>query len=112
MKAQPGDVLGQDERPEGAGLPSHPVPPAPVRSATDAREPKYQSGQRVRAGIDLYNDGSHPEHEAGALLVPAGVSGEIVQTGMHVESSTPVYMVEFAGVRHVVGCLEEEIAPL
>ena len=75
----------------------------------DAREPKYQWGQRVRAGVDLYNDGSHPEHEPDALLVPAGASGEIVQTGMHMESNTPVYMVEFAGVRHVVGCLEEEI---
>ncbi len=82
-----------------------------VRSATDAREPKYQWGQRVRAGVDLYNDGSHPEHESGTLLVPVGASGEIVQTGMHVESSTPVYMVEFTGVRHVVGCLEEEITP-
>jgi nitrogen fixation protein NifZ len=78
---------------------------------TDTREPKFQWGQRVRAGIDLYNDGSLPEHELGALLVPAGATGEIVQTGMHVESNTPVYMVEFDGVRHVVGCLEEEIAP-
>ncbi len=78
----------------------------------DTREPKYQGGQRVRAGIDLYNDGSHPEHEPGALLVLAGVTGEIVQTGMHVESSTPVYIVEFAGVRHVVGCLEDEITPI
>jgi nitrogen fixation protein NifZ len=77
----------------------------------DAREPKYQWGQRVRAEIDLYNDGSHPEHAPDALLVPAGAAGEIVQTGMHVDSNTPVYMVEFAGVPHVVGCLEEEIAP-
>ncbi len=77
----------------------------------NAREPKYQCGQRVRAGIDLYNDGSHPEHEPDAMLVRAGACGEIVQTGIHVESDTPVYMVEFAGVRHVVGCLEEEIAP-
>jgi nitrogen fixation protein NifZ len=78
---------------------------------TDTREPKYQWGQRVRAGVDLYNDGSHPEHPADALLVAAGASGEIVQTGMHVESNTPVYVVEFTGVAHVVGCLEEEIAP-
>jgi nitrogen fixation protein NifZ len=78
---------------------------------TEPREPKYQWGQRVRATIDLHNDGSHPEHAPDALLVPAGAAGEIVQTGMHVESNTPVYMVEFDGVRHVVGCLEEEISP-
>ncbi len=86
-------------------------PLASIPSATEPREPKYQWGQRVRAGVDLYNDGSHPEHAADALLVSAGASGEIVQTGMHVESNTPVYMVEFTGVRHVVGCLEEEIVP-
>lgn len=78
---------------------------------SELREPKYQWGQRVRAGIDLFNDGSHPEHAPGALLVTAGATGEIVQSGMHVESSTPVYMVEFDGIRHVVGCLEDEIAP-
>lgn len=82
-----------------------------VPSETDAREPKYQRGQRVRAAAVLNNDGSHPAHEPDALLVPAGASGEIVQTGVHVESNTPVYMVEFSGVRHVVGCLEEEITP-
>ncbi len=71
----------------------------------------FQWGQRVRAGIDLYNDGSHPGHAPDALLVPAGAIGEIVQTGMHVESNTPVYMVEFDGVQHVVGCLQEEITP-
>jgi nitrogen fixation protein NifZ len=111
MKAQTELGLGQDERPEGVGLPSRPAPLAPVRSAAGLREPKYQWGQRVRAGVDLYNDGSHPEHEPEALLVPAGAGGEIVQTGMHVETRTPVYMVEFDGVPHVVGCLEEEIAP-
>ena len=46
-----------------------------------------------------------------ALLVPAGASSEIVKTDVHVESNTPVYMVEFSGIRHAVGCLEEEITP-
>jgi nitrogen fixation protein NifZ len=78
----------------------------------EARAPKYQWGQRVQACADLYNDGSHPQHEAQALLVRAGADGEIVQVGTHLESSTPVYLVEFAGLSHVVGCLEEEITPL
>lgn len=76
----------------------------------DPREPKYRWGQRVTALTDLYNDGSYPDQPADALLVHSGEHGEIVQVGTHVESNTPVYMVEF-GERHVVGCLEEEIAP-
>lgn len=73
--------------------------------------PKYQWGQRVRAAIDLLNDGSFPEQPVDALLAQSGEEGEIVQVGTHVESNTPVYLVEF-GPRRVVGCLEGEIAPL
>jgi len=76
---------------------------------SETRIPKYDWGQRVTASIDLFNDGSHPESELDALLVGQGTAGEVVQVGMHEESSTPVYMVEFDSKR-VVGCLEEEIA--
>lgn len=72
---------------------------------------KFDWGQRVRATIDLFNDGSYPDQPTDALLVSAGDAGEIVQVGSHVETDTPVYLVEFAEQR-VVGCLEEEIAPL
>lgn len=75
----------------------------------EPRIPQYQWGQRVRAQVDLFNDGSYPDQPAGALLAGAGSTGEIVQVGSHVESNTPVYLVEFASGR-VVGCLEEEIA--
>ena len=75
---------------------------------TEPIVPRYQWGQRVQALIDLYNDGSYPECPEDALLVNAGESGEIVQVGTHVESNTPVYMVEF-GANRVVGCLEQEI---
>ncbi|PWB83300.1 MAG: nitrogen fixation protein NifZ [Methylocystaceae bacterium] len=71
---------------------------------------KFDWGMRVRATIDLFNDGSYPEHEAEALLVKAGDPGEIVQVGRHVESETTIYLVEF-GDKLVVGCLEEEIEP-
>jgi nitrogen fixation protein NifZ len=77
---------------------------------SDQGEAKFEWGQRVRATTDLFNDGSFPEQPADALLVKAGDAGEIVQIGAHVETETPIYLVEF-GDRKVVGCLAEEIAP-
>ncbi len=72
-------------------------------------EPKFRWGQRVSCLTDLFNDGTFPNAEPEALLVPAGLPGEIVQLGVHVESKINVYMVEFpAGI--VVGCLETELA--
>ena len=77
----------------------------------EPRPEKYQWGQRVVAGVDLINDGSHPECEVNGLLVARGTVGEVVQIGRHTESDTPVYIVEFANDEgsRVVGCLEEEI---
>ena len=77
----------------------------------EPRVPRYEWGQRVRACQDLFNDGSYPELAGNALLVGAGDTGEIVNVGTHVDSNTPVYLVEFPANR-VVGCLEEEIAPV
>ena len=76
----------------------------------EPRLPKFDRGQPVLAGIDLFNDGSYPDLEPEILLVSQGTVGEVVQVGMHAESETPVYMVEFDGGR-VVGCLEDEIQP-
>lgn len=75
----------------------------------EPRQPRYEWGQRVCAGTDLFNDGSYPEAEEGALLVREGELGEIVQIGHHVEANVPIYLVEFDG--RVLGCLEEEILP-
>ena len=72
---------------------------------------KYRCGQRVRAAADLFNDGSFPDQPVDALLARAGESGEIVQVGAHVETDTPIYLVEF-GEHRVVGCLEDEITPV
>lgn len=77
----------------------------------EPRLPKYQWGQRVKATLDLHNDGTFPDVPAEALLVKIGDTGEIVQVGTFTENNTPVYLVEF-GERLVVGCLEEEIIPL
>lgn len=77
----------------------------------ETRQPKYEWGQRVSATVDLVNDGSYPEVPVDALLVPAGGLGEIVQIGHHTEANLPIYLVEFESGA-VVGCLEEEIAPL
>ncbi|WP_363347065.1 nitrogen fixation protein NifZ [Methylocystis echinoides] len=72
---------------------------------------KFDWGLRVRAITDLVNDGSYPDRAADELLVKTGDTGEIVNVGMHVESETPVYLVEFAP-QLVVGCLEDEIEPV
>lgn len=77
----------------------------------EPRVAKFQWGQRVAAVTDLHNDGSFPNAGLEALLVGVGDQGEIVQVGVHTESNTPIYLVEF-GDRRVVGCMEEEIAPL
>lgn len=77
----------------------------------EPRLPKYQWGQRVKAVIDLRNDGTFPHAAHEALLVGIGDQGEIVQVGTHTEANLPIYLVEF-GERLVVGCLEEEIIPL
>jgi nitrogen fixation protein NifZ len=77
----------------------------------EPRIPKYQWGQRVKALIDLFNDGSFPNAPVDARLVGVGDTGEIVQVGTQTEANLPIYLVEF-GERLVVGCLEEEISPL
>ncbi|MEP9366610.1 nitrogen fixation protein NifZ [Xanthobacter sp. VNH20] len=77
----------------------------------EPRLPKYQWGQRVKATIDLHNDGSFPSAPLEALLVATGATGEIVQVGTHTEANMPIYLVEF-GEHLVIGCLEEEIVPL
>lgn len=70
--------------------------------------PKFDWGQRVRAAIDLVNDGSYPDKPVDALLAPVGTVGEIVNVGRHTETEIFVYLVEFSE-KLVIGCLEEEI---
>jgi nitrogen fixation protein NifZ len=69
---------------------------------------KFQWGQRVRATVDLYNDGSYPDQPADGLLAKTGDLGEIVNIGTISETNEPLYLVEFQD-RLVVGCLEEEL---
>ncbi|HYP56802.1 MAG TPA: nitrogen fixation protein NifZ [Beijerinckia sp.] len=77
-----------------------------------ARPPRFQWGQRVQAVEDLHNDGSYPDYPTDALLVRSGDFGEIVNIGTISETKQPLYLVEFDGLRLVVGCLEEELAPV
>jgi nitrogen fixation protein NifZ len=79
----------------------------------EPREPLYPWGLPVLAIDDLFNDGSFPEAEPGALLVPAATRGEIVQVGHHSEANIPIYLVEFDvdGKPVVLGCFEEELLP-
>ncbi len=74
----------------------------------DELQPKFGWGRRVRAAVDLFNDGGFPGAEPEALLVKAGDCGEVVQVGSHAESETIIYLVEFSQ-EVVVGCLEQEI---
>ncbi|MFN3398497.1 MAG: nitrogen fixation protein NifZ [Sulfurimicrobium sp.] len=74
----------------------------------ETRQPVFLIQQRVSCSIDLFNDGSHPEHAPDGLLAAVGTVGEIVNVGQHIESGTPVYMVEFPGMM-IVGCFEEEL---
>jgi nitrogen fixation protein NifZ len=71
---------------------------------------RYQWGQPVVAAVDLYNDGSLPGAPQDGLIVVAGGPGEVVQIGHHEATAVPIYIVDF-GVA-VLGCLEEELAPM
>lgn len=86
------------------------VDPKAIAMFAEPRAPKYREGQEVRAIVDLYNDGSHPDAEEDQLLIVAGGPGEIVQVGHVQESNVPLYMVDFGLC--VLGCLEDEIEPL
>jgi nitrogen fixation protein NifZ len=66
---------------------------------------------RVKATVDLHNDGSHPNFPPDFLLVATGMTGEIINVGEHAETNTPVYLVEFSE-QLVIGVLEEEIEPV
>jgi nitrogen fixation protein NifZ len=74
----------------------------------EPRIPVYRRGQRVATQTDLYNDGTFPERGPEELLQPAGTVGEIVQIGVHEETATPVYLVQFPD-GSVIGCFEEEL---
>lgn len=76
----------------------------------DIRLPEYHVNQTVKCIIDLFNDGTFPEKSESELLVKKDTEGVIVQTGMHEESQTPIYMVDFAN-SIVIGVFEEEITP-
>lgn len=110
------DIRGPDGHREDAapddGTCDAPPPHSGERDRGSPREShvRFRWGQSVRTVTDLLNDGSHPHSGADALLVASGTRGEVVQTGMHEESNTPVYIVEFPDGK-VVGCLEDELEP-
>lgn len=77
----------------------------------EARDPKFQWGQPIITTVELINDGSYPDVPLDALLVEAGVRGEIVNVGIAEETGMPVYLVEFSNNK-VIGVFEEEISPV
>ncbi|MCP3413479.1 MULTISPECIES: nitrogen fixation protein NifZ [Bradyrhizobium] len=78
---------------------------------TEVRFPKYRRGQRVKAVVDLINDGSFPNTEPEGLVLGAGATGDIVGVAIHTEADVPIYTVDF-GEQLLIGCLEEEISVL
>ncbi|MGY2811819.1 nitrogen fixation protein NifZ [Bradyrhizobium sp. USDA 4506] len=78
---------------------------------TEVRFPKYRRGQRVKAVVDLINDGSFLNTEPEGLVLGAGATGDIVGVAIHTEADVPIYTVDF-GEQLLIGCLEEEISVL
>ncbi|UEM01673.1 nitrogen fixation protein NifZ [Skermanella rosea] len=106
--------MTDQKSPEDTGLTSDIVVAEPEGGTgyVPPREPKYEWGIAVKALSDLLNDGSHPDSPAGSLLVVKDTVGEIIRVGYAPEANNlPVYLVEFPGGK-LVGCLEEEIAPV
>lgn len=75
------------------------------------RNSKYGWGQRVMAGVPLFNDGSLPQCGSNALVVQQGTMGEVVSVAPDTHEKAPVYAVAFQGGL-VVGCLENELLPV
>lgn len=76
--------------------------------------PSCMPGEIVYASTALYNDGSLPDVDHGALLAAAGTRGVVVKTG-HVEAAPEVeiVVVRFEGADAVlgppVGCFADEL---
>jgi len=71
-------------------------------------------GDMVYAATDLYNDGSLPDLEAGALLAANGTRGVVLKVGhLEEEPDRTLYLVRFEDAElnlgPPVGCWEEEI---
>ncbi|MBR0566547.1 nitrogen fixation protein NifZ [Azoarcus sp. L1K30] len=77
--------------------------------------PFCSPGDVVFAADALYNDGSIPDIEEGALLAAPGTRGVVVKVG-HVEAipEIDIILVRFEGADDVlgppVGCLVEELS--
>ena len=74
-------------------------------------KPAFDLSDMVTATKVLRDDGTYPEpgSTVGAVLVPSGARGEILNVGLYLQEHI-VYAVAFGNGR-VVGCLESELAP-
>lgn len=75
-------------------------------------KPRFDIDQRVVTTKVICNDGTYPDPdlEKGAVLVPKGMAGYVVDIGTFLQDHI-VYAVHFENGR-LVGCLERELAPL
>lgn len=72
----------------------------------------FRVGDPVTATKALRNDGTYPEpgFAVGAVLVPEGTRGEVVDIGLYLQEHI-IYAVAFRNGR-AVGCLERELMPV
>lgn len=78
-----------------------------------------QPGDAVLAAKNIYNDGSFPNAEAGALLVKEGTRGVIIKQGyLKEDEEQTIFLVKFennsapendAGLGPPVGCWPEDL---
>ncbi len=65
-------------------------------------------GEAVRVTRNVRNDGTYPGLETGALLIPRGSVGHVVDVGTFLQDQI-IYSVHFIEHGRIVGCREEEL---
>jgi nitrogen fixation protein NifZ len=75
------------------------------------RPPHFEYGEKVRAKINIKNDGTFPGKEIGALLVKKGAVGYVASIGTFVQQFY-IYGVDFIESGHCVGMKRRELESL
>jgi nitrogen fixation protein NifZ len=75
---------------------------------------QLEPGDRVYAATSIFNDGSVPDRDPGALLAAEGTRGLLVRVGhLEEEPGRAVYLVRFEGeglaLGQPVGCWAEDL---
>lgn len=74
-------------------------------------QPRFETGQRVRAVVSVRNDGTLPGSDRGAFIVAAGDEGYVTGVGEFLQRFY-VYTVDFVARGRLVGMRGHEIEEL